>query len=425
MVFVLCILVSIRRGKIVVCPELLFADKIKSSRCLTPETCTKPDPTFRQTGNGPWSAHITKWHKPTPPPVAEKKRKETRAAVLGTKGLGLKSFFKKASPAPSKASAPPSQAKDGGAPILPPPPPLLARRTSVALPPPLASFIQPTPDDPFHVRLQRLILSHFASEAPGPLYICPGYLLELPNPAVLNYPYELSNALGRVKQPGVACDISWSVPDDDGRVRSKSCLVKTPADDEPCEKCGLLKGSTLLAAVLRRAWDTTVHLGMAHDGFLGNSQQSLRLKHRRGLYQNLSAGLLSKLLVADDGPCPLVRGARDAGCPSQSRAQQGSRRTALLSSLLASPQLCSLQGNFQTPGKGAGSLSRALVAELSPAGFRRAAQRSPLTVPPHPPGHNRPPHRPPSSLFAFRVVFWRPLRCPAAQRNKAGPRALD
>jgi hypothetical protein len=287
MVFVLCILVSIRRGKIVVCPELLFADKIKSSRCLTPETCTKPDPTFRQTGNGPWSAHITKWHKPTPPPVAEKKREETRAAVLGTKGLGLKSFFKKASPAPSKASAPPSQAKDGGAPILPPPPPLLARRTSVALPPPLAPFIQPTSVDPFHVRLQRLILSHFASEAPGPLYICPGNLLELPNPAVLNYPYELSNALDRVKQPGVACDISWSVPDDDGRVRSKSCLVKTPADDEPCENCDLLKGSTLLAAVLRRAWDTTLHLGTTNDGFLSISQQSLRLKHRRGLYENL------------------------------------------------------------------------------------------------------------------------------------------
>ena len=136
------------------------------------------------------------------------------------------------------------------------------------------------------------------------------------------------------------------------------------------------------------------------------------------------AGSLSKLLVAD-GPGPLVRGARD-GCPSQSRAQQGSRRTALLSSLLASPQLCSLQGKFQTPGKGAGSLSRPLVAELSPAGFRRATQRSLLAVPSHPPGHNRPPHRPPSSLFAFRFVFGAPsARCPAAQRNKAGPRALD
>ena len=104
---------------------------------------------------------------------------------------------------------------------------------------------------------------------------------------------ELCNALDRAGQPGVACDISWSAPDDDGRVRSKSCLLKTPADDEPCEKCGLLKGSTLLRAVLRRAWDTTLHLGTTNDGFLTISQTSLRMKHRRKLHHNLELRLMS------------------------------------------------------------------------------------------------------------------------------------
>ena len=214
--------------------------------------------------------------------------------MLGTKGLGLKSFFKKASPAPSKASAPPSQAKDGGAPVLPPPPPLLARRTSVVLPPPLAPFTFPPSVDPFHVRLQRLILSHFSSEAPGPLFICPGRLLELPQPPLMNYPFELSQAIDRVGQPGVLSIIPWSTPDDEGRVRSSSCLLKTPTDGEPCEQCDALKGNTLLTAALRRAWDTTLHLGTTNDGFLTTSQRTLRMKHRRQLHHELELRFMTR-----------------------------------------------------------------------------------------------------------------------------------
>ena len=174
--------------------------------------------------------------------MAEKKREADVRAALGTKGAQVaSSFFERAKAAGKKPSAVCPQAKVGAAPPpeVPPPPPLLARLTAVTPPPLVPLLALGAAPEPFHVRLQKLVLSHFSSEAPEPLYICPGYLLELPNPAVMNYPYGLCDVLDRAGQPGVTCDISWSAPDDDGRVRSKSCLLKTPADDEPCEKCGL------------------------------------------------------------------------------------------------------------------------------------------------------------------------------------------
>jgi hypothetical protein len=203
--------------------------------------------------------------------VAERKREKTQAAALGVGGAKMTSNFfarvkeagqKNASAVRAQAKHGAAQAKDGVAPPpeLPFPPPLLARRTAV-VPPPLAPLVQPQSADPLHARLQKLIISHFSSEAPGPLFICPGYLLELPQPSLMNYPFELSVALDSAGQPGVSCDIPWSAPDDDSRVRSRNCLLKTPTDGEPCEKCDLLKGNTLLTAALRRAWDTTLHLG--------------------------------------------------------------------------------------------------------------------------------------------------------------------
>ena len=178
-------------------------------------------------------------------------------------------------------------ALDAGARVLPSPPELHG-------PPAIARAIAPPPELPpvdeqewisFTALAQQKVDLHCAASSEPRLILCPGFQLELPEPAAMNYPYEL---------PRLLPQLSWTVPNEEGAVRSSKprCVGTTAVENEPCASCELLKGSTLIQSLVTRAWDTQIHLGATNDAYLTMAQRAKRLEHRRKLHGNLQRQMM-------------------------------------------------------------------------------------------------------------------------------------